>query len=378
MNGWRLGLGLLEGLIAMGCGAGDPQAGRYVLLDPQARAAGVTLQLGDEAVTIALPVEVPPQAEVRLLGPSRDESLPVAPGELVYVAGDAAAVRHLVIGKDVAIDRVRVIGDEQAARELASQLGGSAAPDDAGWRVEAPAVFAAAAAARVPAHLEGLAPVMLAATSPPTAAPPSLHVVATGAAPSQGVGPRSLVEPVLAPPGAPALLVGPGSELLGGIEQFRDARVVSPVAFSPAAAGCSGVGGTWRARVYSDPHLAYYDFTLDVAQHGTFLQGKMVVEFWDANPDEVEPPSSCHGTQHLRVVERATGAIDPDGTMRFLARGWQVSHHLCGEKVVDYSLDRVEVRLARDATTAEATISDDVVWVDGMPAAITRVRCEGG
>jgi hypothetical protein len=80
----------------------------------------------------------------------------------------------------------------------------------------------------------------------------------------------------------------------------------------------------------------------------------------------------------VRVVERATGAIDPDGTMRFWGRGWQVSHHLCGEKVVDYSLDHVEVRLARDATTAEATISDDVVWVDGLPAAITRVRCEGG
>jgi hypothetical protein len=385
----------LGAVAAVGCAAGDPQAGRYVLLDPEARAAGVTLQVDDRAVTSALPVEVAPDAHVTVLGPSREEAVAVAPGELVYVAGSEATVSHLTIGKQVAVDQVHVEGDEGAARELASQLGGRVAMEGTGWKLNASEVFAATATARVPEHLLGVAPVRLDAA--PAQAP------AAGAAPARAVqpsaairglsGPNLFTQPAAAPPvpgpslfavpalgplafaGAPSLGPSRSEATADGLGPFRDAPVVSPVAFVPAAGGCADVGGTWRGRQYSNPHIAYYDFTLNIRQRGSALQGNMVVEFWDASTDEIEPPSACGGAQHVRVVESATGTVDEAGTMHFAARGWQVSHHMCGDKVDDYSLDRFEVPLARDATTAEGTASDDAMWPDGLPIAMTRVRC---
>jgi hypothetical protein len=355
----------------MGCAAGDPQADRYVLLAPEARAAGMTLQIGDQAVTGALPIEVPAQAKVRLLGPSRDEPVTLAPGELVYVAGREGSISRLALGKEVAVDQVHLKADEGAAKELALQLGGRVATDtEGGWTLSVSEVFAATAAARVPAHLEGVAPVMV--DRRPAAGPTPASGVPVAPLPA-----RPIASPAAAP--APALLPAsvPGSEPVDGLGPFHDAPVASPVAFLPAAGGCAGVGGTWRGRVYSDPHVAYYDFTLNVRQRGSSLQGNMVVEFWDAATDEVEPPSVCGEAQHVRVVESATGTVDEDGTMRLRAQGWQVSHHLCGEKVTEYSLDRVEIPLAPGATKADATISDDDVWADGMPIAMTRVGCEG-
>jgi hypothetical protein len=201
----------------------------------------------------------------------------------------------------------------------------------------------------------------------------------TTAAPASAPAPAPALTPAPAPAIAPSLLLAPISEpAVDGLGPFRDAPVASPVSFPPVPLGCAGVGGTWRGRVYSDPHIAYYDFTLNVRQLGSELKGNMVVEFWDASTEEVEPPSSCSGSQHVRVVESATGTVDDEGTMRFGARGWQVSHHMCGEKLVDYSLDRLELPLARDAAKADGTLSDDVVWTDGLPIAMTRVSCELG
>ena len=345
MNRRSLVLGSLGAIAAISCAAGDPQGSSYVLLDPLARASGVTVQVDDHAVTSALPIEVPARAHVTLLGPSRDEVITVAPGELVYVAGPKATVSHLEIGRQVEVDKVHVTGDMGAARELATQLGGKVALDAHGLRLDVPEVFAATASAHVPEHLVSVEPVMI----------------------------------ELAPAAAPLLL--PVSESVAGpmqiIEPFLSVRASSPLSFTPAAEGCTGVGGVWRGRVYSDRHMAYYDFTLNVRQHGPQLQGSMVAHFWDGSTDQVDPPGACDGAQHVKVVESATGTVDEAGTMRLESRGWQVSHHVCGDKVTEYWPDRFEVPLASGATSADATLRDDRAWTDGLPIQLTRVSCGG-
>ena len=367
MNRRSLVLGSLGALAAISCAAGAPQGSSYVLLDPQARASGVTVQVDDHAVTSALPIEVPAQAHVTLLGPSREEAIAIAPGELVYVAGPKAIVSHLEIGRQVEIDKVHVTGDDTAARELATQLGGKVTPDAHGLRLDVSEVFAATAAAHVPEHLMGIEPMMIeqapaATTLAPRRSTPSTPIVRAGA------------------PAAAAPVLVPMSEPTGGmqvIEPFLTVHVSSPVSFTPAAEACEGVGGVWRGRVYSDRHLAYYDFTLNVRQHGSQLQGSMLAHFWDGSTDQVEPPGACDGAQHVKVVESATGSVDEAGTMHFESRGWQVSHHMCGDKVTEYWPDRFEVPLASGATSAAATLKDDRVWTDGLPIALTRVSCGG-
>jgi hypothetical protein len=148
------------------------------------------------------------------------------------------------------------------------------------------------------------------------------------------------------------------------------------VAFTPAPT-CGGVAGTWRGRVYSGRHGAYYDFTLHVRQQaGSALTGTVVADFWTATPDEVDLPRACSGAQHVKVLEDASGSVDAEGTMHFDAHSWRVGSHLCGEHVRGYSPDKFEVSLATGAPSARAVVSDDVVWTDGLPLALTRVSCQ--
>ena len=102
----------------------------------------------------------------------------------------------------------------------------------------------------------------------------------------------------------------------------------------------------------------------------------MVAELWSAATDEVEPPQACGGSQHVKVLEGATGSLDADGTMRFDSHTWRVASHLCRERVRGYSPDRFEVPLARGAASARAVVTDDAVWTDGLPVQLTRVSCQ--
>ena len=355
----RLVVGSLCAVAAISCAAGQSDPGGYVLLDLDARQAGVSVEVGDHAVSSALPIAVSPGERVALHAGESEEALTVGRGELVYVEGASGHVTHLRLGKEIAPDELRLSGEEAAANDLAGQLGASVAPDEAGWRLRTTDVFPAAAFARVPDRLLSASPVMLQGgeRAPGPVVSVRAPVVDVGAART----PAAVVAPIVA--AAPVV-----SEMIVD-------HVVAPVSFVPATA-CAGVAGTWRGRVYSDWHEAYYDFVLTVAQTGSTLKGTVVAELWDATTDEVEPPNACsQARQHVKVVENASGSVDADGTMRFASTSWRVGSHLCGERVTDYSFDRFVVPLANEATSAHATASDEVAWVDGLPVELTRVSC---
>jgi hypothetical protein len=359
MKRMRLGVAAsLCSVAALSCAADGSEPGAYVLLDQEARQAGVSLEVGDHVVESALPIAVSPDDHILLHNGATEEPLTVARGELVYIEGTGGKVTHLRLGKDVAPDELRVTGEEAAAKDLAGQLGAKVDPDDAGWRLHVPGVFTGAALARVPERLRSVAPVLPSEASPaPGSAGALARAPAVVAAAAQAPAPTAV--PDVAAVTSPASVGSPW-----------------PVAFVPAAAACPGVAGQWRGRVYSDWHGAYYDFVLTVAQTGSTLKGKVAAEFWDATAEQVEPPNACaQARQHVKVVESASGSVDADGTMRFASSSWHVASHLCGERVTDYSVDRFEVPLADGATTAHAVASDDVVWVQGTPLELTRVSC---
>jgi len=349
-------VGSVCALSAISCAAeSEGEGGGYVLLDSDARQAGVSVEVGDHAVTSALPIAVRSDDRVSLLTAGRETPITVGRGELVFVEGASAHVSHLQIGKQVASDQLHLTGEPSAANELASQLGGKVAEDSAGWKWSASDVFAASSSARVPERLLSAAPVLLsAAPSSPVRAP----VVVANAPPRVAVLQQAAVPAVAASPAA----------------------VVTPTAatralFTPVGA-CSGVAGTWRGRVYSNRHGGYYDFTLHVqSQGGSALRGTVTAETWLGSTDLIEPPSTCDGALHETIQETAAGTVGPDGAMHFNSKTWHVANHACGGDMSGYSLDRFEIPLASGASVARAVVSDDGVWRDGMPVDFTRVSC---
>jgi hypothetical protein len=358
-TGICLGLAVLAA--AGGCGSADSEHAGYVLLDQEARQAGLSLEVGDHAVASPLPVEVATESSVALVGTYRHDPLTVGKGELVYIQGAAGHVSHLQLGKDVAIDQLRLEGEESAARELALQLGGRVSEEGGGWRLTQHEVFLATGTTQAPARLLGAAPILLHVG-------PGAQTPATGVAlATQGVVQTPAVLAVV--PAAPVLLQP--------IEPASGVRPVPPVAFT-AAEGCSGVTGTWRGRVYSDRHGGYYDFTLAV-RHGSAgpssLSGTVVAETWVAPTEQVNPPTTCAGDLHHTVIESATGSVDAAGTMRLDSKSWRLGRVLCGPKTTDYSPDKFQVPQADGAATSHAVVSDDQVWSDGLGIDLTRVSC---
>jgi hypothetical protein len=167
------------------------------------------------------------------------------------------------------------------------------------------------------------------------------------------------------------------------VDHVTAAAALPAIGFVPAQ-GCRGIGGTWRGQVYSDPHGGYYDFTLRVAEPSAgqaALAGSIVARSWEGGRDDVAPPDGCDGSYHWTVVEDAAGRIGDDGSFAFAGTSWRVGEHLCGDRVTDYSFDRLAARVPGGAvdglTRMTGVVSDDVVWVNGgLPIDLTRVACE--
>jgi len=346
-------VGSLCAAAAISCGAGDSQQGEggggYVLLDSDARQAGVSLEVGERSVTSALPIAVSAVDRLALVTAGKEVPITVGSGELIYVQGASSRVTHLQIGKQVAIDQIRITGEQGAANELASQLGAKVAVDEEnanGWTLSLSDVFAASASANVPEHLLAAAPVMLNEVAP-TEATNAVAAPTAPSVPSVGVS-------------APIAVAS---------------SAASRALFVPAAA-CTGVAGTWRGRVYSDRHQGYYDFTLQVRQQGASVKGTVLAEMWSGTTDAIDPPSACTGAHHATVLESASGTVGTDGAMHFNSQSWRVQDQICGEPVRAYSPDKFEVPLANGMTSARAVVSDAAVWVDGLPLNLTRVSCQ--
>jgi hypothetical protein len=341
------------------CGSAEPDSNGYVLLDPAARQAGLSVEVNEQAVTSALPVAVSPGKRVTLVGPEENQVIEVAAGEVVHVQGGAhPTVTHLKIGKDVEAGELRVVGDEPSARQLASELGASVESAHGEWHLRSPELFSITSAAHVPEHLTGVEPVPIAIAATPAAPVAAARPVAPPM--TAGVLSPSLAIAAPAPTASPA----PPARVQASV----------PVAFTPSNA-CSGVAGTWRGRAFSERHGEYYDFTLRVTEGASGVKGTVSARFWGASQEEIEPPRACNGGLHAVVSEAGRGSVDDLGALHFASTSWRVSQLACGERVYGYSPDRFDMPFARGATTADAIVSDDAVWADGMPVRMTRVSC---
>ncbi len=167
------------------------------------------------------------------------------------------------------------------------------------------------------------------------------------------------------------------------VDRVAEATPLPAIGFVPAQ-GCKGIRGAWRGQVYSDPHGGYYDFTLRVTQPDPGrpeLSGSIVAWSWEGGRDTVAPPDACDGSYHWTVLEDAAGRLGDDGSFAFAGTSWRVSEHLCGERVTDYSFDKLTATVPGGVvdglTRMTGVVSDDVVWVNGgLAIDLTRVACE--
>jgi hypothetical protein len=312
--------------VLFACGGTNPEGTGYVLLDPEARASGLSVQVAGRALTSVLPVEVGAHERASIVGPAKNEALDVGDGELVYVRGPGAAVSRYTIGKNVADDRLKIDGDRSAIDAFARQVGGRVEESGRELRLVVPGAYIAAATS--PVEVEGV-----------------------------DVGPVVLDGAVVTMTDDPATTTAP----------------------APAEAiRCDGVAGTWRGLVYSERHGAYYDFTLAVRQpskSSPTLVGTIVSHSWEAPLGGDVAPDTCSGDEHWTVVEDAKGTVSADGAVDFRAQSWHVASAACGTSPRKYWLDKFRIPGALGVSKAEGVISDDNVWADGLGLAFTRVAC---
>lgn len=116
-NSWRvLGLAWLASAVA-GCGAPDPEQTGFVLLDEEARAAGIVIETDGRQHGGPLPIAVDPGEGATVEGPHIHEPLHVGPHEVVEIRGAEGE-----IVRDRAPDRLVVRGSESGALLLAELL----------------------------------------------------------------------------------------------------------------------------------------------------------------------------------------------------------------------------------------------------------------
>src|SRR6185369_3605762 len=121
----------------VGCQAAPEEHASYLLLDRGAREAGFAVE-GDSDKSPVLPVELEPSVEVGLVGPSGRFAVVPEADELLHVHGADGTIEHRALGHGVDLDRLRLDASEQAAKELAEALGGTAEKlDDGRWEIRA-------------------------------------------------------------------------------------------------------------------------------------------------------------------------------------------------------------------------------------------------
>ena len=117
----RLSLVLFALLAIVSCAGPEPSDTGYVVLDPAARAAGLTVDTGDGTGprSSSLPIAVSASEGATLVGSGLRAPLVVAPGETIEVK-DA----HGTLVRGVArADRLVIAGDREQAAVLAQMLG---------------------------------------------------------------------------------------------------------------------------------------------------------------------------------------------------------------------------------------------------------------
>ena len=117
---------LALGLLAIACEAPDPERDGFVVVDEDARNAGIAVEVSGERHSGALPVAIPEGAEAAVVRPGGVEPIAVEPGELVEAGladlaegdglGEGRAGVALAEGRPHLL-AARAPGDERRGRE---------------------------------------------------------------------------------------------------------------------------------------------------------------------------------------------------------------------------------------------------------------------
>lgn len=130
-------------IVLAACATPDPEHDGFLLVDEEARSAGISVSVSGRSHDGVSPVAVPEGARAEVLRPDESpETVIVQPGELVQVRGaDGALVRG-----DAPRDSLLVSGEEAAVTAMAEMIGArvSRGPDG-GFLVEGPDAFLLAA-----------------------------------------------------------------------------------------------------------------------------------------------------------------------------------------------------------------------------------------
>lgn len=240
------GFGVCLVLLLAACAAPDAERDGFVLVDEEARQAGIGVEVEGERHEGSLPVAVPEGAGVTVLRGDDAEPIAVAPGELVEVVGPAGELRR----REVPRDQLLLAGDEATVNALAEMVGGRATRRaDGTWAVDGPDAFVIATL------LTGMSGVH--AISPAPATPPD--VVDVDLFVTSPVTPLGREE------------IDPGSGVTRGVADLR------PV---PAAASLVGLYQHQHVSLLLDAMGGYTVFDADDAvRHGTFRPRPGGVDF---------------------------------------------------------------------------------------------------
>ncbi len=180
----RLRQGVVAMLLAGGCGGdGDPSG--YVLLDREARAAGISIEAPGFQGAPALPVALHADEKVTLKVPGgAPRTIAVRPGAVAWVRRASGDVEYADVGVQARADLLVVDADPTGARALAELLDGSLWPRaDGRWSIQAPDVLDRASFLPEPGGVHEAAPAMVGAVA--TAASNAVGAVRIEAAPDE-------------------------------------------------------------------------------------------------------------------------------------------------------------------------------------------------
>src|SRR5215831_13372806 len=101
--------------MVLGCGGAAHEETGFVLLDHEARAAGVQVEASGWRGAPVLPIALDAGEPIPLRGPRGASVLELRPGFLAWVRGPEAAVDWLRLGADIRDDVLQLDGTDEAA-----------------------------------------------------------------------------------------------------------------------------------------------------------------------------------------------------------------------------------------------------------------------
>jgi hypothetical protein len=161
------------GLAAAGCAAPATGTFGYVLLDRDAREAGLQVEAAGWQRAPLLPLALKPEEAVSLVSGGGKVPLALRAGALAWVRG--GLVEYHPLGDEARADRLIVDGGDRAVRTLADLLGADAGPrDDGRWIVSGPDLYGRASFMPAPDGITAVEPElsMIAPTTATAAAAP--------------------------------------------------------------------------------------------------------------------------------------------------------------------------------------------------------------